>query len=298
MLGFSKAYTGIEISTGILRAVRLSIGAGGRPVVEGYAEKPLPEGVLLPSYAKENILDMKRFKETLQLTLGTAGAIRGDIALSIPDQVVKVSFIELKGVPQKSDEVLKFIKWKSKKSLPYDPEDAKIDYQILRGGDAAMAVFVKGDVVSNYEEALSVLSFRPVVVSTPSLNLFNLFSGRFGELRDFAFISVLEDSFAVIIVKNGDIDFHRSKDIGINDDRLLQEMASSLLYYTSENQDAAIRKIFLYAAADNEGVMANLHEAAGIDVEALKLGGMVDLPGGSNVEPYAAAISAAMRCGI
>ncbi len=293
MLGFSKTVTGIEISTGILRAVRVSVGGGGRPVVDGYAEKPLSEGILLPSYAKENILDMKRFKETLQLTLGTAGAIRGDIALSIPDQVVKVSFIELKGVPQKRDEVLKFIKWKSKKSLPYDPEDAKIDYQILKGGDTAMAVFVKGDVVSNYEEALSALSFRPIVVSTPSLNLFNLFSGRFGDLRDFAFISVLEDSFAVIIVKGGNIDFHRSKDIGVNDDRLLQEIASSLLYYTSENQDATIRKIFLYAAADNEAVMANLHEAAGIDVEALKLAGMIDVPAGFNVEPYAAAIGAA-----
>lgn len=295
MLGFSKKLTGIDISTGILRAVRLSIGAGGRPVVEGYAAKPLPEGVLLPSYARENILDMKRFRETLQLTLGTAGAIKGDIALSIPDQVVKVSFIELKGVPQRRDEVLKFIKWKSKKSLPYDPEDAKIDYQILKGGDAAMAVFVKGDVVSNYEEAVSALSFRPIVVSTPSLNLFNLFSGRFGDLRDFAFISVLEDSFSVIIVKNGNIDFHRSKDIGINDDRLLQEMASSILFYTSENQDVTVRKIFFYAtAADNEAVMTNLHEAAGIDVVALKLVGMVDLPGGFNIEPYAAAVGAAL----
>lgn len=291
MFGFSKRYSGIEIGTKALRAVR--VRRGKTLVLEGHGEKPLPEGILHPSYTKENISDMKGFREVLQLTLGTAGIMRGDISLSIPDQVVKVSFIDLKGVPPKREEILKFIRWKSKKLLPYDPEAAKIDYNLL--GNMAMTVFIKGDVASNYEEALSSLSFRPRFVSTPSLNLFNLFSQRFGDLKDFAFVSVLEDSFSVIIVKDGVIDFHRSKDVGFTDERLMQEITSSVLFYTSEHQDVNLRKVFLHVGmGENDLLSAHLSESTGMDVETLMLAKMMDGPKGLDIEPYAPAVAAAL----
>lgn len=260
--------------------------------MEGHAEKPLPEGVLLPSYTKGNISDMKRFKDILQLTLGTVGIVGGDISISIPDQIVKVSFVDLKGIPHKRDEVLKFIKWKSKKVLPYDPDIAKIDYILLE--DTAMTVFVKEDVVSGYEEALSSLSFRPRFVSVPSLNLFNLFSYRFGDLRDFVFISVLEDSFSVIIVNGGVMDFHRSKDVGFADERLMEEITSSIMFY-SEHQNVSIKKVFLHTGiGENDALSGTISDSTGVGVEALKLAEIMEGPIGLDIEPYAPAVAAAL----
>lgn len=294
MFGFSKTVSGIDIGTKVLRAVRVRVGAGGgAPSIEGYAERPLPEGILLPSYTRENIADMKRFQDLLRLTLGTAGINSGDISLSIPNQVVKISFIEAKGVPKNRNEVLKFIKWKSKRSLPYDPEVAKVDYQLM--GNTAMAVFIKDDIVSNYEEALRSMSFRPKFVSTPSLNLFNLFSGKFGGHKEFALISVMEEHFAVIIVRNDSIDFYRSKEVGYSDDRLMQEINSSILFYTTENPDVTLKTAFLYTGiGDSEALVAHLSDSTGMKVETLRLSEIIRGPRGVDIEPYGPAVAAAL----
>ena len=291
MFGFSKTVSGIDVGTKFLRAVRIK--KGNTLSLTGYAERPLPEGVLLPSYTKENILDMKRFQDIAALTVEAAGVQRGDISLSIPDQVVRVSMVELKDVAAKRSDILKFIRWKSKRFLPYDPENAKIDYQLF--GNAAMTVFVKGDVVSNYEEAFCSLSFKPGFVSTPSINLFNLFSHRFGDMKDFTFISVLEDSFAVIIVRNGEVGFYRSTEVGYADERLIQEINSSILFYLSENPDVILKKAYLFAGTgDREFVETHLSDATGLDMIPLLISNIVTGPKGLDIEPYGPAVAAAL----
>lgn len=291
MFGFSKTVSGIDIGTKVLRAVRIK--RGKTLSLEGYAERPLPEGVLRPSYTKENILDMKRFRDIATLTVEASGLKRGDISLSIPDQVVRVSILELKDVAAKRRDILKFIRWKSRRFLPYDPENAKIDYHLF--GDSVMAVFVKGDVVSNYEESFCSLSFKPRLVSTPSINLFNLFSQRFGDLKDFTFISVLEDSFAIIIVRSGVIVFYRSTEVGYADERLIPEINSSILFYISENPDAILKKAYLFAGTgDREFLATHLYDATGIYIVPLLISDMVNGPSGMDIEAYGQAVAAAL----
>lgn len=291
MFGFSKTVSGVDVGTKVLRAVRIK--RGNTLSLEGYAERPLPEGVLLPSYTKENILDMKRFQDIAALTVGSAGIHGGYISLSIPDQVVRVLIVELKDAAAKRSDILEFIKWKSKRILPYDPENAKIDYHLF--GKAAMTFFVKGDVVSNYEEAFCSLSFKPGFVSTPSINLFNLFSQRFGDMKDFTFISVLEDSFAVIIVRNFVPGFYRSTEIGYADERLVQEINSSILFYISENPDAVLKKAFLFAGTgDREFLETHLSDATGMDIVPLLISDMVTGPRGMDIETYGPAVAAAL----
>jgi len=291
MFGFSKTVSGVDVGAKVLRAVRIK--RGDTLSLEGYAERPLPDGVLLPSYTKENIPDMKRFQDIATLAAGDAGLRKGNISLSIPDQVVRVSFVELKDVAAKRSDIMKFIKWKSKRFLPYDPENAKIDYHLF--GNSAMTVFVKGDVVSNYEEAFCSLSFNPRLVSTPSINLFNLFSQRFGDLKDFTFISVLEDSFAVVIVRNFVPAFYRSTEVGYADERLVQEINSSILFYISENPDAVLKKAFLFAGTgDREFLETHLSDATGMDIVPILISDMVTGPRGMDIETYGPAVAAAL----
>lgn len=291
MFGFSKTVCGIDVGPRMIRTVRIKKGKSLS--LEGYAEKPLPEGVLLPSYTRENISDLKRFKDIAAAAADGAGVRSGDISISIPDQVVKVSIVEIKNAASKRSDILKFLRWKTKKNLPYDPENAKIDYHLF--GNAAMAVFVKGEVVSNYEEAFCSLSFKPGVVSTPSINLFNLFSQKFGDIKDFAFISILEDSFAVFIIRNGMVGFYRSTEVGHADERLIQEINSSVLYYASENTDVILKKAFVFAGTgDRESLCAHISGATGMDIVSLLISDIVIGPKGLNMEPYGPAVAAAI----
>lgn len=288
MFGFSKAFAGIDISARAIRAVRIKNGA-----LEGYAQIPLPEGLLQSSYIKENIRDVKGFQEVAGRLLGAVGVQKGDIGLSIPDQVVKVSFMELKDVPSKKKEIVKFIKWKSKKFLPYDAENAKIDYQLF--GDSVMAVIIKDEVINNYEDAFALMGFRASFISTPSLNLFNLFFPMFGDNRNFAFISILENSLSVIIVRDGVMDFHRSTECGFMDERLMQEINSSIMFYMSENRDASIGRAFLYAGKqDCHHLPAQLTDIAGMEVVPLRISTMLKGPSGLDIEEYGPAVAAAL----
>jgi len=171
-----KKNRGIDVSESGLRWVELD-GRGGDAVVSDSAFEPMPAGTVEPSFAKENIKDRDLFKKHLLKAI-PQGKRRGDIALSLPDQLVRIIIVDFDELPQIRKEAEKLILWRIKRQLPISTEEAHIDYCITeRGGDKTqvVAAVASKKVIREYEDSLREIGLRPVLVDIASLNNLSLF---------------------------------------------------------------------------------------------------------------------------
>jgi type IV pilus assembly protein PilM len=90
-----------------------------------------------------------------------------DVALVIPDSAVRVLLLDFDSLSSKPAEVLPIVRFRLKKLLPFDAEDAMVSYQVMSTAKnlvRVLAVAVPQDVLSEYETAVREAGFEPGAV--------------------------------------------------------------------------------------------------------------------------------------
>ncbi len=189
-----RNFISLDISGEELRAVALRRQRSRGRVLVGARNTPLPKGSWLSSVREENILDRPRFVEAIREVLDPLSCKEDRIALSLPDPIGRFMLTEVESAFKSRQEGFDVIKWQLKKSLPTDPRDIQLDYQILEKtetGRYRLAVsLMSRTVLLQYEECLAEAGYHAVVVDFHSLNLFNYYRSRLDLGEDFVFVGV------------------------------------------------------------------------------------------------------------
>jgi hypothetical protein len=114
----------IEIAWDRIAAVRLS----RKGTVEAFALEPLQPGSIVPSAVETNVMDSAAARSTLARVCSQLDISDEDAALLLPDPVVRVFMQRFGEFPKSHKEALPFLRWKLKKSVPFDIEDTTISY--------------------------------------------------------------------------------------------------------------------------------------------------------------------------
>ena len=117
---------GLDLRTGELALVRLSRkrGAGA---IDACLTAPIASGVVTFSMLEPNIVDENELQKVVENALVQAGAAATRrIALTLPDHVSRISVVELPDAPGSQTELEELLKFRLKKSLPFDIESARI----------------------------------------------------------------------------------------------------------------------------------------------------------------------------
>jgi len=166
---------GCEISQTGVSVARWSWNTGRS---EAASWKPLPDGAVEASPLRENIRNPEPVREALGAALESIGIAGGpdsaaqptDAILVIPDQAARLFLFTLDTFPQRPSEALSLVRWRLKKSVPFEIESAAISYRAQRRGDEweVMAVAAPQAVVRQYEALLEEFGLRPrsVILST------------------------------------------------------------------------------------------------------------------------------------
>ena len=165
---------GCEISHDGISVARWSRGAG---TLGAAAWKPLPEGAMEASPLRDNLLlpeEVRRVGAEALRSLGISepGASHRstDAVLIIPDQAARLFVLDFENFPSRPAEGLSLVKWRLKKSLPFDVDSASISYFVQRLGNERQVVAVATPqwIVRQYEMVAQQLGLRPrwVVLST------------------------------------------------------------------------------------------------------------------------------------
>lgn len=304
---FASNLIGVEISQhGVLCA--LMGGRAASPRVERVAHAPFAPHTLQFSLREKNILNSDAFVAGLKSAYNLLLSKSSRIAVSLPDAVSKIMLIDLEGRFKSRGEALDLIRWKLKKSIPFETADTLIDYQQLtvrENGDLALLVAIASKtVISQYEDLIIEAGLSPVRIDCNTLNICRLFNRRLSLQEDCILISFYGSTLSIVVFTEGVPEFIRIKDLSgtlATDSRVYMEINSSLMVLRDRFPEQFIKTLFCVAAPDISHDFGELvAEATGLTPVHLEVKGAVT-PGNSapgdqiRLFPCTAAIGAALR---
>lgn len=158
----------IEIACDQIAAVRWSrTGA-----VEEFVVEPLQAGAIVSSAVETNILDSKAARSAMARVCSRIHGSDEDVALLLPDPVVRVFMQQFEEFPRSHKDAIPLLRWKLKKTVPFDVADAAISYvrQATRGNSVeVIALVARLRVVREYEELAESAGLHAGVVLSSSL---------------------------------------------------------------------------------------------------------------------------------
>lgn len=129
----------------------------------------LAAGIIVPSPVKDNIIDHEAFAGAVaRLVPAASGRARRGCTLIVPDNSLRLSVIDFDTLPDKEEDRIALIKFRMRKTLPFDIDEAAFSYTIQRGNKALVAV-APVEIVSRYEAPFRAAGLQPGLVTSSSL---------------------------------------------------------------------------------------------------------------------------------
>ncbi len=158
----------IEISPERVSAARWSRTGG----LEGFAVETLPAGSLVPSAVESNIVNAAALKSAMTSVCSRLRAREEDVALILPDPVIRVFVQHFEQFPRSPQEAMPLLRWKLKKSVPFEADETLISYmrQAPReGGVDVVTALARLRIIREYEALAEGAGLHPGVVLSSSL---------------------------------------------------------------------------------------------------------------------------------
>jgi type IV pilus assembly protein PilM len=159
----SRPKLACEIAADRIIAGRVA-DAGG--VVEACATHELAPGSVIPDLVELNLRERNSVLQKVREALGSIGARSRDIIAVLPDAAVRVVLLDFDTLPSKAQEAESVVRFRLKKSLPFDVDKAKVSYQAQQsgGGLRVIAAVALTTVVEDYEAVFREAGYSPGVV--------------------------------------------------------------------------------------------------------------------------------------
>jgi type IV pilus assembly protein PilM len=194
-------------------------------LLTAVARVDLFDGAVAPGLKAGNIVDKTAVTAALRKALDTvsgrgaekaergAGRLR-DVTLVVPDSAVRVLFLDFDQLPSKAVEVLPIVRFRLKKLLPFDADDAMVSYQVMsseKGTIKLLALAMPKAVLEEYEGVVLAAGYLPGAVLPSTLAAL----AGLEETPDASLVvNAGIDAVTTAIVQAGILLLHRSVDMG------------------------------------------------------------------------------------
>jgi type IV pilus assembly protein PilM len=145
-------------------------------LLTAVAKADLAEGAVAPGLRVGNIVNMAAVTSALRRALdGIAGSGRErlrDVTVIVPDAAVRVLFVDFDQLPSKAAEALPVVRFRLKKLLPFDADEAMVSYQVMstaKDSVKLLAVAMPKVVLEEYESAVLAAGYVPGAVLPSTL---------------------------------------------------------------------------------------------------------------------------------
>ncbi len=139
--------------------------------LEASAARELAPGSVVPDLVENNLRQRGAVRSGIEESLGSIAGRSRDVIAIVPDAAVRVMLVEFDTLPSDHEEALGVVRFRLKKSLPFDLEKAKVSYHAQKINDEVrvVAAVALGSVIEDYESAFRDAGFNPGVVLPSTL---------------------------------------------------------------------------------------------------------------------------------
>ena len=248
-------------------ADRIVISRTSPPFAEREAR--LAPGVVVGSPIKDNVLDPVAFGQALASLVPTAGGRRRrGAALILPAAAVRLAVIEFESFPSKEEERIQLIRFRLRRTLPFDVDSAALSYQVQTGNKVVVGV-APAEVVAHYEAPFRALGLDPGFVTSSPLAVLDLLPATGSILAAHLSSGVL----TVLAVNNGILSLARTLELAPGADGIVTEISADLyttLIYMEDQTGSRPSKVLLAGfGADSDTIASRLESELELSVESL-----------------------------
>ena len=135
--------------------------------------QPLEEGTVVPSPVKDNVLNMDQVTAQVQAVAPRREKKRLRAAVIVPDFSVRVTVLDFDAFPADAQEQMSLVRFRIKKSLPFDVDSASLSYYAQPDGngrrvDVVVAVSPM-EILARYETPFRAAGFHTGLLTTSAL---------------------------------------------------------------------------------------------------------------------------------
>lgn len=240
----------LEFTPEGVAAARWTPGAG---TVDQFTFESLPEGALRASPVRENLVrpdDVRRVTANALQNVSRRGG--GNIALFLPDVAARVSVISFDQLPDKKEEVLPLIRWRLKKTVPFEIDDASLSYQRQgrsREGEEVAVAVVPTVIIRQYEVLAESLGYQPGFVTLSSLAALGLIDPDHGRAGGAMLLRSTGPLMTIVVTSPGRLRIFRSNELPPGADastleEIVGDVYGSVVYF-QDNYKEAVERIYL-----------------------------------------------------
>lgn len=220
-----------EISQDRVAAARFtrtgSIGA--------HAIEALPKGAIVPSAIETNLANAAAVSAAVRSVCQSLDVKAEEAALLLPDPVIRVFVQHFDDFPRSSQEAVPMLRWKLKKSVPFEVEETLLSYMRQgrqEDGVDIVTAIARLRIIKEYEAVLENASLRPGVVLSSTLAAISLLDDQ----RPTLLARVSGTSLTTAIVREGVLAGYRCTELpahaaSLTPQMLLEEVYPLAAYY-------------------------------------------------------------------
>jgi type IV pilus assembly protein PilM len=269
-----------------IAADRVLVGRLGeaRRSLEACAARELAPGSVVPDLVEGNLRQRDAVKEAVQEALHSVGGRSHDVIAVVPDAAVRVVLLEFDTLPSDSEEAASVVRFRMKKSLPFDVDKARVSYHAQKSTDGVrvVAAVALASVVEDYELAFHEAGFSPGVVVPSMLAALGAAEGE----RPTLIVKVDARTTSIAILNANQLQLFRTlentRGVTITGEQLAEEVYPSVVFF-QDTYHLNIEKIFVSGISDVAGAAPALRSQTGAAVEELVTSSQLGVSTGGSV---------------
>jgi type IV pilus assembly protein PilM len=238
--------------------------------LEASAARELAPGSVIPDLVEGNLRQREAVSAAVQSALGSVVARSHDVIAIVPDAAVRVVLLEFDTLPADSEEAAGVVRFRMKKSLPFDVDKARVSYHAQKSSEGVrvVAAVALASVVEDYEAAFRDAGFSPGVVLPSMLAALGAAEGQ----RPTLVVKVDARTTSIAILNDEQLQLFRTlentRGVTITGEQLAEEVYPSVVFF-QDTYHLNIERIFVAGISDISGAAPALRAQTGAEVQEL-----------------------------
>jgi type IV pilus assembly protein PilM len=234
------------------------------------ASYDLAAGVVAPDLTEPNVRDRNAAYRALHDALGSVSGNSTDVIAILPDSAVRVVLLDFEALPSKRDEAEAVIRFRLKKSLPFDLDKAKVSYhsEPALSGIRVVAAVALTSIVEEYESLFIEAGYNPGVVLPSTLAALGATSGE----RPTLVVKVDSRTTSIAILAQKQLLLFRALEnpsgLAITGEKLAEEVYPSVVFF-QDTYNLDIAQIFVSGLPQSREAVPALKAQTGAEVHDL-----------------------------
>jgi type IV pilus assembly protein PilM len=268
--------------------------AEGNSNLEAATTAMLPEGLLAPGLQQANVAARDALLPTLRASLAAVAGRSRDICLIVPDATTRVLLLDFETLPEKLEDADAVVRFRLKKSLPFEVEHAAVSFDRQGTADPvrAIAAVTPRHILDEYEDLVRDAGYNPGSVLPSTIAALGLVDAS----RPTMIIKAEQGTTTFVIVDQNELRLYRSLDsagTAVTGESLLDDVNTSLVYF-EDRYGVGVDRVLVTGVQSPQALQEALSATSNIRVEELVSNSMIGAAAGNVPRSALAGVAGAL----